>query len=295
MKGKIIKGISGFYYVHAAEAGIYQCRAKGIFRNRNVKPLVGDDVEFDITDEADKEGSIVAIEPRKNELHRPAVSNIDQALLVFAAAKPAPNFNLLDRFLIMVRRQKIPAVICFNKADLQTQKEREEIVSAYGSCGCSLIFTSAARKEGLEELFLLLQGKTSAAFGPSGVGKSTIINLLQQEVHMETGDISKKIGRGKNTTRHTQLIPVDGKAYIMDTPGFGSLDVPGLLTQDLWKCYEEFLPWEPDCRFQGCSHIGEPDCGVKRALSEGRIHKMRYENYVTIYQELKEKEKYEWR
>ncbi len=295
MKGKIIKGISGFYYVHAPESGIYECKAKGIFRNRKVKPLVGDNVEFVVTDEADKEGNIVEIDVRKNELIRPAVSNIDQALLIFAAEDPVPNFNLLDRFLVMMKYQKIPVVVCFNKSDLIDENEKKEIASVYRECGAPALFTSVAKNVGMERLKELLKGKTSAASGPSGVGKSSIVNFLQQNVCMETGEISKKIGRGKNTTRHSQLIHIESDSYIMDTPGFGSLSIPGLLAEDLWNYYEEFLPYEPQCRFQGCSHINEPECGVKQAVLEGKIHSRRYENYVSIYQELKENEKHEWR
>lgn len=293
MKGKIIKGISGFYYVYAAESGIYECRAKGIFRNRKIKPLVGDNVEIDITDKTDKEGNIIQIFPRKNELLRPAVANIDQAVLIFAAADPAPNFHLLDRFLASLSCRKIPAVICFNKSDLKTKKEREEMAAIYRDCGSRVVFTSAVQKTGLEELSGLLRGKTSVVSGPSGAGKSSIANCLQQDVKMETDVISKKIGRGKNTTRHSQLIRMGENTYIMDTPGFGSLDIPGLLAEDLWKCYAEFLPFEPYCRFIGCSHISEPDCGIKQALLDEKIHPVRYENYVSIYRELKENKKYE--
>ena len=295
MRGKIIKGISGFYYVHVAESGIYECKAKGIFRNRNIKPLVGDNVEIDVLDERDKEGNITDIAERKNELIRPAVANIDQALLVFATAKPEPNYNLLERFLIMMRCQQIPVTICFNKSDLSEDKKMEQIAAVYKECGYPLVFTSAEKNQGMEELLSLLEGKTSAVAGPSGVGKSSIINRLQDEVQMETGDISKKIGWGKNTTRHSQLICIKENTYIMDTPGFGSLELFGIRSDILWKYYEEFLPCEPDCRFKGCSHVNEPECGIKQAVEEGKIHRQRYDNYVSLYQELKEKEKFDRR
>ena len=295
MKGKIMKGISGFYYVHVAGSGIYECRAKGVFRKQKVKPLVGDDVEITVLDEDEKEGSIISIDRRKNELLRPAVANIDQALLIFAVKDPAPNYNLLDRLLIMVHLQSIPAVICFNKSDYLGQGEREKIEAVYKSCGAPVVFTSVKEASGLDALLLQLKGKTSAAFGPSGVGKSSLTNALQTEVRMEIGEISRKIGRGKNTTRHSQLIRIEGDAYLMDTPGFGSLDVLGLTAENLWAQYEEFLPYEPFCRFGGCSHINEPDCAVKQALGEGKIPYERYQSYVDIYEELKEKQKHEWR
>lgn len=295
MKGKIIKGIAGFYYVHAQGRGIYECKAKGIFRNRGIKPLVGDLAEFEVLSETEKEGSITEILERKNALIRPAVANIDQALLIFAVHEPDPNRNLLDRFLVMMRCQDIPVILCFNKTDLARGGELSEIADNYQGCGFPVFFTNAKTGEGMDRLGAALKGKTSAASGPSGVGKSSIINILQKDVHMETGVISRKIGRGKNTTRHSQLIHMEGDSYIMDTPGFGSLDILGLAADDLWKCYEEFLPFEPYCRFQGCSHIHEPDCGVRQALDEGKIHRGRYETYASIYQELKEMEKRERR
>ena len=292
MQGKIVKGISGFYYVHVVESGIYECKAKGIFRQQKMKPLVGDDVEIDIISEEKKTGNVAAILPRKNALIRPAVANVDQALLIFAAASPNPNFNLLDRFLVMMGRQDVPVILCFNKCDLITEEQQQEIASVYEASGCKILFVSAKKELGLKELQEILEGKTTTVAGPSGVGKSSLINLLAPEACMETGEISKNIERGSHTTRHAELIQLKGDGYIMDTPGFSSLYLPEMEKEELQDCYPEFAAFEPYCRFQGCSHINEPDCGVKEALSEGKIHPVRYENYCQLYGELKDRKKY---
>ena len=292
MQGKIVKGISGFYYDHVVESGIYECKAKGIFRQQKMKPLVGDDVEIDIISEDQKTGYVAAILPRKNALIRPAVANVDQALLIFAAASPNPNFNLFDRFLVMMGRQDVPVILCFNKCDLITEEQKQEIEAIYEVSGCKILFVSAKKELGLKELQEILEGKTTTVAGPSGVGKSSLINLLAPEACMETGEISKKIERGRHTTRHAELIQLKGDGYIMDTPGFSSLYLPEMEKEELQDCYPEFAAFEPYCRFQGCSHISEPDCGVKEALSERKIHPVRYENYCQLYGELKDRKKY---
>lgn len=292
MQGKIIKGIAGFYYVHIIGAGVYECKAKGIFRKEKIKPLVGDNVEIDIISEEEKTGNISRILERKNELIRPAVANIDQAMVIFAAAKPKPNFNLLDRFLIMMEQQQVETVICFNKQDLATEEELQKLEETYQKCGYHILFTSARKEEGLEAVKKVLEGKTTTVAGPSGVGKSSLINLLQPEIEMETGNISEKIERGKHTTRHSQLIHIKDNTYIMDTPGFSSLYLMGFEKEELKEYFKEFKEYEPECRFLGCSHIHEPDCGVKRALEEGKISRIRYENYVAMYEELKNVKKY---
>lgn len=292
MQGKIVKGISGFYYVHVVGTGIYECKAKGVFRNRKVKPLVGDNVEIVVLDEEKRLGNVEKILSRKNELIRPAVSNIDMALVIFAAAKPDPNFNLLDRFLCMMEYQKVPVTICFNKCDLVSGEEKEKLWQIYAPAGYDILFTSVKTGENIDNLKALLADKTTTVAGPSGVGKSSLINELQTGVRMQTGAISDRIGRGKHTTRHSEIISIGQDTYIMDTPGFSSMDLPGFEKEDLWTCYPEFVPYEPECRFIGCSHIGEPDCGVKNALAEGKINQVRYDNYVMLYEEMKNIRKY---
>ena len=204
MQGKIIKGIAGFYYVHVVESGIYECKARGVFRKDKKKPLVGDNVEIEVLDEQEKTGNIINILPRMNELIRPAVANIDQALVVFAVTEPKPHFNLLDRFLVMMESKEIPAILCFNKKDIAKKQEVAELEEVYRACGYPLILISAKEEENIEEIKKVLRGKTTTVAGPSGVGKSSLINLLQSDIQMETGSISKKIARGKHTTRHSR-------------------------------------------------------------------------------------------
>ena len=292
MQGKIMKGIAGFYYVHVVESGVYECKAKGIFRKDGVKPLVGDNVEIEILDEKDMEGNITQILPRKNELIRPAVANIDQALVVFAVTKPKPHFNLLDRFLVMMESREVPVILCFNKTDIAEDPEIAELKDIYEGCGYPLLFTSAKQEQNIEELKTVLQGKTTAIAGPSGVGKSSLINLLQSGVKMETGRISAKIERGRHTTRHSELIVLGEDSYIMDTPGFSSLYISDIDKESLKYCFPEFASCEGHCRFNGCDHVHEPGCAVKQAVEEGKIHNSRYEDYLTLYQELQERKRY---
>ena len=291
MQGKIIKGIAGFYYVDVVESGIYECKAKGIFRKEKRKPLVGDNVEIEVLNEEEKTGNLVQILPRKNQLVRPAVANVDQALVTFAVRQPDPNYGLLDRFLIAMEQQDVPVIICFNKKDLIQSEEREQLCKIYSGCGCRILLTSAEQEEGIEEIREILDGKTTVVAGPSGVGKSSLTNLLQEEISMETGEISKKLKRGKHTTRHSQLMCVGHQTYLMDTPGFSSLFVEGIEIEDLRMYFPEFREYEGCCRFQGCTHVHEPDCVVKEAVNAGRICRERYDSYVQIYEELKEKEK----
>lgn len=292
MQGKIIKGIAGFYYVDVAGSGVYECKAKGIFRKEKIKPLVGDNVEIEVLDEAEKTGNIMEILPRKNELIRPASANVDQALVVFAVTKPAPHFYLLDRFLVMMEIQEIPAILCFNKEDIGEEEEMENLREIYEGCGYPCLFISARKERNIDEVRKLLQGKTTVIAGPSGVGKSSLINRLQPEANMETGAVSRKIERGRHTTRHAELFPIDGESYIMDTPGFSSLYLPEIEKEELKYYFPEFAPYEGKCRFQGCDHIHEPDCAVKAAVEEGKIHPVRYGDYQDMYQELKDRRRY---
>ena len=289
MIGKIMKGIAGFYYVGVVESGVYECKAKGIFRKDKIKPLVGDDVEIEVLNEEEKLGNIVKILPRRSELIRPAVANIDQALVIFAAREPKPNLSLLDRFLVIMEKQDVPVIICFNKQDLCDDEEVGRLKEIYEACGYPVVLASAKQGEGIEEIKSRLRGKTTTVAGPSGVGKSSLTNLLQNEVQMETGEISKKLGRGRHTTRHSQIIQIEEDTWLYDTPGFTSFYVEEIEKEELRFYFREFSKYEGTCRFQGCTHTHEPGCMVKNALEEGKISKERYENYLELYGELKEK------
>lgn len=292
MIGKIMKGIAGFYYVGVVESGVYECKAKGIFRKDKIKPLVGDDVEIEVLNEEEKLGNIVKILPRRSELIRPAVANIDQALVIFAAREPKPNLSLLDRFLVIMEKQDVPVIICFNKQDLCDEEEVGRLKEIYEACGYPVVLASAKQGEGIEEIKSRIRGKTTTVAGPSGVGKSSLTNLLQNEVQMETGEISKKLGRGRHTTRHSQIIQIEEDTWLYDTPGFTSFYVEEIEKEELRFYFREFSKYEGTCRFQGCTHTHEPGCMVKNALEEGKISKERYENYLELYGELKEKRRY---
>lgn len=291
MQGRIIRGIGGFYYVYVSGKGILECKAKGVFRKNKLKPLVGDFVEVSLLSEEGK-GNIDQVLERKNELIRPAVANIDQALVIFSMTGPEPNLNLLDRFLIMMQQKEIPGILVFNKCDLVGEEQRERLRSVYEKSGCKILFVSAKKQQGIREIKELLEKKTTTVAGPSGVGKSSLINLLQSSVNMETGSISEKIQRGKHTTRHAEFIFMGEDSCILDTPGFSSLAVFDMEKEELEQYYPEFEEYKENCRFHGCSHTHEPGCRIKEAVEEGNINKERYHNYLLIYEELKNKKKY---
>ena len=291
LEGRILKGIGGFYYVHTDE-GVYQCRAKGLFRKKSMKPLAGDMCHIELTNTEDVEGNVVDIMDRKNELIRPPVANIDQALIVFAFHSPAPAWGLLDRFLIMMERNGISSVICINKDDLASGDEPDDIRGIYESAGYKVLVTSVREERGLDKVREVLKGKVTSLAGPSGVGKSSLINALTGQDLMETGDLSLKLGRGKQTTRHTELISLDNDTFIFDSPGFSAMDLPDMESHELAGLFPEMREYIGTCYYSDCTHIHEPECGVKEAVGNGRIAKVRYDSYTDIYKEIEDRRRF---
>jgi len=298
MEGKIIKALAGFYYVKASNKKIYECKAKGSFRNDNITPLVGDNVSFDVISENDASGNVVEIKPRKNSLIRPAVANVDQAMVVFAVRDPYPNLSILDRFLVLMKKQGIETIIVFNKKDLARVDDIKNLKAAYKKSGCKLFFISAgAEKTSMTTLKMHLRGKITVMAGPSGVGKSTILNVLGRtggEEIAQVGAISSKAGRGRHTTRHNEIYNIGRSYQIVDTPGFTSLLVSDedVSKEELKNYFPEFSPFESRCPFKDCAHIRERDCAVKKAVDNGDIPSSRYNSYKSIYEELKSRKKF---
>lgn len=281
MQGQLKKALSGFYYIQH-EGNLYQTRARGNFRKRKVKPLVGDFVEFESTSLTD--GYLLEIFPRKNELVRPPVANVDQVIVVASLVEPDFSYHLLDRFLVSLEQKQIEPVIYLSKVDLLGDMTLlEEIKATYRLAGYRVIIGD---EDGLNQVKALLKNRLTVLAGQSGAGKSTLLNQLVPGLALETGEISEALNRGKHTTRHVELIDV-AKGLVADTPGFSSIDFFDLEVTDLPKMFPEFVVLQDACRFRECSHTHEPDCAVKEALAEGKIAQIRYDNYLLFLQELK--------
>lgn len=287
-EGKIIKALSGFYYVKNREDGeIYQCRGRGVFRKKKINPLVGDHVEFQ--KENGREGYILDIGERKNELVRPPIANVDQAVLVFSAKEPDFHTLLLDRFLVPIEKNLIRPLILITKCDLLGAEERERLhgtLEVYRQIGYPVIFSSAKAGEGIDALLSALKGNITVFCGQSGVGKTSILNRLDPALDLKTNEISTHLGRGKHTTRHVELLPVGG-GLVADTPGFSSLDFTGVELSELGDYFPEISEKSAGCKFRGCLHENEPHCAVKAALAEGEIASFRYSHYIQFLQEIK--------
>ena len=292
LTGRIVKGLGGFYYVDTGADGIYECRGRGIFRKDNTKLLIGDIVDLEVTHDQDMEGSIVKLYPRKCVLRRPEVSNVDQAVVVFAIHEPEPSHVLLDRFLISMKKLDIETILVWNKADLAGEEELGREKNDYRDAVSSVSVISARGKLGMEELKARLSGKISLIAGPSGVGKSTMLNALCPGANAGTGEISRKMKRGKHTTRHAELFKLGDDSYLLDTPGFTALDLEDMDADEVKVYYPEFYPYEGKCRFNPCSHTHEPSCAVRQAAEDGEIPAIRYDNYKQIYVKQKESRRY---
>ncbi|KQL44237.1 GTPase RsgA [Brevibacillus choshinensis] len=286
-EGRIVKALSGFYYV-ADEGRIFSCRARGLFKKKGAKvnPLVGDWVVYDAINE--EEGYVMEVGERTSELVRPPISNVDQAVLVFSMYKPAFSALLLDKFLVHTEKAGIDSVIILSKADQVSEEEVAAVVQKYEAIGYTVIPTSTKQQRGLQEVRDILHDRISVFAGQSGVGKSSLINALFPGVSLQTGDVSEKLGRGKHTTRHVELIALDGGGYVADTPGFSSLEFMDLTELDLAEAFRDFSDRAPDCKFRGCLHVTEPSCAVQDAVESGELSKERYENYLQFREELKE-------
>jgi len=292
LDGIIIKGIGGFYYVDV-DNKIYECRARGLFRNKKIKPLVGDYAIIDVISEKEAQGYVVEIKERHVELIRPNVANVEQVIITMAVEKPSPNYILLDKLIILAESRLLEPIICFNKVELVEEEEINRIGDIYKDAGYVVVLTSVKKNIGIEELKSVMKDSINVFAGPSGVGKSSLTNLLQPGLELKVGEISEKISRGKHTTRHTELIELDFGGFVLDTPGFTSLDLSMINAEDLKLYYREFNNLQKTCKFSDCRHINEPGCAVLEKVENKAISKMRYNSYLYIYNELAQrKERY---
>ena len=287
INGKIIKGLGGFYYVDT-EKGLYECRARGIFRKNKITPLVGDRVSISVVDEENKKGVVEEIEKRDTELVRPPIANVDKALIVFAIKNPSPNLSLLDRFIVLAEKENLEIVIVFTKVDLDADGELlEELKSIYEVSGYKVIPVSNKLKLNIDKIKEELKENTVVFAGPSGVGKSSLLNEVDKNFELKTGEVSDKIKRGKHTTRHAELLKLECGGMVADTPGFSSLTLDDTDESELKEYFIEFDKYD-DCRFGSrCIHENEPSCAVKEAVENGEISKKRYESYIQLLNEIR--------
>ena len=289
-EGMIIKGIGGFYYVKT-DKGVIECRARGLFRKKKITPLVGDRVKIRIL-ENDMTGYVEEILDRDSVLVRPAVANVNHALIVFAIKNPDPNIWLLDKFLLLAEYQGLDATICFNKIDLIDGEDIEKLKEVYQNAGYTVVCTSNKTGEGIDRLRERLKDSITVFAGPSGVGKSSLLNRVQPNLELQTGEISKKTKRGKHTTRHAEFMELNIGGWVVDTPGFSSLDLNFINEEELSHYFKEIAHFSQGCKFTGCRHDKEPDCAVKEAVRSGEISEIRYKNYLRFLEELKQKRRF---
>ncbi|MDM5207244.1 ribosome small subunit-dependent GTPase A [Cytobacillus kochii] len=288
-EGKIIKALSGFYYVLNKDKEIIQCRGRGVFRKNKITPLVGDEVHYQA--ENDKEGYILEVRKRKNELIRPPIANVDQAFLIFSSVEPTFSTALLDRFLVLVESNHITPIICITKMDLASKEEQDTLAvyaDNYRKAGYKVVLTSSETAEGIEDLYPFITGEISVFAGQSGVGKSSLLNVLRPDLQLKTDDISSHLGRGKHTTRHVELIEING-GLVADTPGFSSLEFTEIEQEDLQNYFPDIQELSSSCKFRGCMHLKEPKCAVKQAIEAGDLPRYRYEHYITFIDEIRDR------
>lgn len=284
--GKILKGIGGFYYVDTLE-GLFECKARGIFRKEKITPLVGDDVLISIVDSENKKAVLEEIKERKTELIRPQIANVDKALIVFSVKEPTPNLSLLDRFIVLAEKENLDIVIILTKIDLIDQEELEKIKQIYEISGYKVILVSSKQNLNIDKVKDELVGNVVVFAGPSGVGKSSLLNQIDNNFNLETGKVSDKIKRGKHTTRHAELLKLECGGMVADTPGFSSLNLDDIEYNELKEYFIEFDKFD-DCKFGfKCVHENEPDCSVKEAVQNGEISEVRYKSYLQLLNEIK--------
>lgn len=287
IEGRIIKGIGGFYYIET-EKGLYECRARGIFRKNKITPLVGDFVKISVVDEDNKKGVVEEIQERKTELVRPPIANVNKALIVFAVKNPTPHLSLLDRFIVLAERENLEIVIILTKIDLDDDNTFEKIKNIYEPCGYKVIGVSNLENKNIDKVKEELKGNTVVFAGPSGVGKSSLLNQIDSNFQLKTGDVSDKIKRGKHTTRHAELFELEFGGMVADTPGFSSLTLDDIEDIDLKDYFIEFEDHD-DCKFGSrCIHQNEPSCVVKEAVENGEIPRERYESYIQLLNEIRQ-------
>lgn len=284
--GIIIRGVGGNYYVDTG-IKLIECRARGLFRLKNIKPLVGDKVLIRLTEEDENQGYIEEIKERTNEMVRPPVANAEQLLIFFAVTNPEPSFLLLDKLLIAAETNNLKPIICFNKCDLANETLKKEYENIFVNTDYRIVFTSKNEEGSLDELKNILKDKLTVFSGPSGVGKSSIMNAVQPDFQLKTGEISDKLKRGKHTTRHAEIYKLDSGGYVVDTPGFSSFELEGIGEYDLKEFYPEIKKYDSGCRFADCLHYKEPNCVIKNAVDDGLISQTRYNNYLRLLEEIR--------
>ncbi len=289
LEGTIIKGIGGFYYVEVAD-DVYECKARGVFRKNKISPLPGDRVKFTVNEDA--ENTVDEILPRRNVLVRPPIANIDRLFVITSVCEPKPNTLVIDKLIAIAEKNNIEPVLVITKNDLGDTSELEEI---YNLAGLKTVVTSSETGEGTEQLKELIEGHISAFAGNTGVGKSSLLNCIDSSLSLRTGEISDKLGRGRHTTRHIELFKICG-GYIADTPGFSSIDFQNaekILKDDLAFCFREFEKHLGTCKFSTCSHTFDKGCKIIEAVNNGEIHPSRHENYIAMYNEVKDLKEWE--